>query len=166
MFQAVRDGFVKWHRSRSPPREDLMVLPFEATGWCFLVIAFPYGTIAHGVYIEIWLCARKAIGKVPQRDQSLWLSQPSLRIPTFPGTMGAESGVICAPLSARFAPTHGSLLLNPYPSVSGTRLFRAPIYFGYLSLIFPSVSKRVLKSTNNRRFFFTPPRLRVCLFLE
>jgi hypothetical protein len=40
-----------------------MVLPFEATGWCFLVIAFPYGTIAHGVYIEIWLCARKAIGR-------------------------------------------------------------------------------------------------------
>jgi hypothetical protein len=80
--------------------------------------------------------------KFTQRDQSLWLSQPSLRIPTFLGTMGAESGVICAPLSAPFAPTlNGSLLLNPYPSVSGTRLFRAPIYFRYLSLIFPSVSK-------------------------
>jgi hypothetical protein len=47
------------------------------------------------------------------------------------------------------------------------RLFQAPapfqatVYLRYLSIIFPSASKGVLKSTNNRHFFLTPPRSRV-----
>jgi hypothetical protein len=79
--------------------------------------------------------------KFTQRDQSLWLSQPSLRIPTFLGTI-AESGVICAPLSAPFAPTlNGSLLLNPYPSVSGTACFEHLFTSGTLVLSFLAFQK-------------------------
>jgi hypothetical protein len=62
--------------------------------------------------------------------------------PYFSGYNGCRIWRHLRPAFCSFRTTlNGSLILNPYPSVSGTRLFRAPIYFGYLSLIFPSVSK-------------------------